>query len=65
MNEQTYCKKQGKGAQYIERQKRWGKVSTSTPLRSIEAINTPVEYIDQEHFSHLPFEVKPNAEALL
>ena len=33
-------------------------ISASTPLQSIEAINTPVEYIDPEHLSHLPFEVE-------
>lgn len=38
-----------------------GSVSASTPLRSIEAINTPQEYIDQEHLSHRPFEVEPTA----
>ena len=37
----------------------------STLLRSIEAINTSVEYIDQEHLSHLPFEVEPNAAGFL
>lgn len=32
---------------------------------SIEAINTPQEYIDQEHLSHRPFDVKPTAADLL
>lgn len=71
MNDQTYCKKwenkkaekrnREKDVQYIERQK----ASASTPLWSIGAINIPVEYIDQEHLSHLPFEVRPNAGGLL
>lgn len=51
-------KKQRGCTVYRETEKEGENISASTPLRSIEAINTPVEYVDQEHLSHLPFEVK-------
>ena len=52
-------KKQREGCTVPQRDREEGEnISASTPLRSIEAINTPVEYIDQEHLSHLPFEVE-------
>lgn len=41
------------------------KLSASPPPWSIEAINTTVGYIDQEHLSHLPFEGWSNAPDLL
>lgn len=41
------------------------RASASTPLQSIEAINTTMKYIDQEHLSHLPFEVELNAGGVL
>lgn len=68
MNDDANCKtreKQREKETEVEVQYGEKKASASTTLQSIEAINTTVKYIDQEHLSHLPFEVSLNAAGAL
>lgn len=65
MNDDANCKTREKRREKeTEVEVQYGE-NKKAPLQSIEAINITVKYIDQEHLSHLPFEVSPNAAGAL